>query len=494
MQQASNTPKSSLIELNAPDASPYPFNIVVREELGDNIKMFSFTVTGIDFQTKQVKTCEYQLDERNHKGYLNFFEKLALDFGLRLPQNRQMVQTNPEFKATYREVLSENLDPQILYGYGDPAVIQVKSDSTTEEPIFYLLSTSNDAPHAFPIIRSRNLQDWEFVGFVFPENHKPAWAANDVLVSDYWAPEMHQIKDKFYVYFVGRDKETRELCIGVAKSFNPEGPFLADEEPIISGNVIDPHVFVEDNGTAYLFWKEDNNDVWPGKLINFLYENPAYILDLFEEEENKITASFMVTLWPWVQNLEPMERFLFNQVFIESIIAKYLLFFDRLTEIRKDKPTPIQEAIQEVQQFMKTPMYIQELSEDGSSLVGERTKIIENDLAWEAHLVEGMWVTQHQNKFYLFYAGNDFSTDQYGIGVAIADSLLGPYRKMPQPFLQSTAEWWAPGHPSVVLAPDGKPHLFLHGYFPGKAGYKQFRALLSVPIIFEEDRVLLGEI
>lgn len=65
------------------------------------------------------------------------------------------------------------------------------------------------------------------------------------------------------------------------------------------------------------------------------------------------------------------------------------------------------------------------LSPHGSTLLGAPKKIIENDLPWEAHLVEGMWVTKHLNKYYLFYSANDFSTDQYGVGVAIADNPLG---------------------------------------------------------------------
>jgi beta-xylosidase len=136
-------------------------------------------------------------------------------------------------------------------------------------------------------------------------------------------------------------------------------------------------------------------------------------------------------------------------------------------------------------------MFAAPLSEDGSTLTGPATKIIENDLAWEAHLVEGMWVSRHGSKYYLFYAGNDFSTDQYGIGVAIANAPLGPYVKVPQQLLQSTNKWWAPGHPSVVTGPDGKPVMFLHAYFPNKAGYKEFRALLSVSLGFEENAVKL---
>lgn len=118
-------------------------------------------------------------------------------------------------------------------------------------------------------------------------------------------------------------------------------------------------------------------------------------------------------------------------------------------------------------------------------------KIIENDQAWEAHLVEGMWVTKHIKKYYLFYSGNDFSTDQYGVGVAIADSPLGPFKKFPKQILKSTEEWWAPGHPSVAVGPDGKHQLFLHAFFPHKAGYKEFRVLLTVPLRFEADNVIV---
>jgi beta-xylosidase len=102
-----------------------------------------------------------------------------------------------------------------------------------------------------------------------------------------------------------------------------------------------------------------------------------------------------------------------------------------------------------------------------------------------------MWVTKQDKKYYLFYAGNDFSTSQYGIGVAVSGSPVGPFQKMDKQLLQSSARWWAPGHPSLVTDTGGRPQLFLHAYFPGKAGYKQFRALLSIPVFFTEDGVYL---
>lgn len=492
MKDQENAHKKSETALTFKGSGPFPFTVIFSEAQGEKSGC-SFEVTGKDLGSGLSKTGMYYLADRGHQSYLNFFEELAQDFGIRFPQNRQpTVNPRPTFKAAYREVLLDNLAPGMLYGYGDPALIRVAEGPFRNDPWYYLLATSNDAPDSFPILRSRNLEDWEFVDYVFPKGHKPVWAADGESVSDYWAPEMHQVGGEFKVYFVARDRDTRELCIGMAKSYRPEGPFLPDTEPILKGNVIDPHVFVEDTGTAFLYWKEDNNDVWPSLLIDLLYDHPDFIPVLFLEKKDQIAASFTQTLWPWARKLEPMERFMVQQILIEAVTSMFSTFHNRLEGMLKEQPESIQQKICAVLQFMKTPMYAQPLSEDGSRLVGKKKKVLENDLAWEAHLVEGMWVTKQGGKFYLFYAGNDFSTDQYGIGVAIADSPVGPYRKMPNPFLQSTEKWWAPGHPSLVTGPDGKHHLFLHAYFPGKAGYKQFRALLALPVLFEKDKVFLA--
>jgi hypothetical protein len=275
----------------------------------------------------------------------------------------------------------------------------------------------------------------------------------------------------------------------MARSADPEGPFQPDTAPVLTGNVIDPHVFVADANTAYLFWKEDNNEVWPGRLISFLYRQPHMVAELFSGKKEQAAASFILALWPWAHALEPMERFLAVQIFIEAVSADFALFRTRLASLAEKQPSPIQQEIDTILHLMKTRVYAQLLTPDGSGVTGERILIIENDLDWEAHLVEGMWVHRHNQKCYLFYAGNDFSTDKYGIGVAIADDPLGPYRKMQTPLLYSTDEWRAPGHPSVALSQDGKPLLFLHAYYPGKAGYKQFRALLSIPLILEGEHV-----
>ena len=133
---------------------------------------------------------------------------------------------------------------------------------------------------------------------------------------------------------------------------------------------------------------------------------------------------------------------------------------------------------------MRTPIYAQRLAEDGESLVGEPKVVLANDLDWEGHLIEGPWVTRQQGRYWLFYAGNDFSTPAYGIGVAVADHPLGPYVKQPEPLLRSTRSWTAPGHASVAPGLDGEPQLFFHAFHPGTGGYNVFRALLTARLSF----------
>ncbi|WP_205500866.1 family 43 glycosylhydrolase [Rufibacter psychrotolerans] len=487
--QENQPPFAPVPPLVSPTGTPFQFAVTLRQERQPDT--LDLEVTGPSPFTGRDLTTQYRLPLRDHASYLALFARLAQEFGLRVPLNLQASAPKPVGQVPYRVLLTQPLHPQILYGYGDPAVLRVEG-SSGEGGRYYLLATSNDAPASFPILRSPDLEAWEWVGFVFPEGQKPLWAADGLLVSDYWAPELHRVGPEYRVYFVARDQHTRELCIGLARAASPEGPYRADPAPVLSGNVIDPHLYVQDDQVTYLFWKEDNNDVWPQRLLDLLTHQPGLVAALFKAEADQRTASFILALWAWARSLEPMERFQVMQVFIEAVTSQYLAFYDQLSHLWGDQPMAVQQQIREVQRYMKTPLFAQQLSADGTTLVGERTQIIENDLAWEAHLVEGMWVTRQADRFYLFYAGNDFSTDQYGIGVAHADHLLGPYHKSPSPILQTTAEWWAPGHPSVVTGPDGKPQLILHAYFPGKAGYKEFRAVLAVPLTFHGPQVTLG--
>jgi hypothetical protein len=459
--------------LAPPDAAPFAYQVVTDGE--------GFTITGPD-AAGTLTTGTHRLRERTHNGWLDLFAEAAPRFGTRVPRNRQPAESST-FSAPFQPLLTENLSPQVLHGYGDPAVSRVGE-------WWYLVATSNDAPDAFPVARSRDLREWEMRGFVFPRGRQPAWAAVGEGVADFWAPEMHRVGGEYRVYFAAREREGHDLAIGVATSASPDGPWTTPAEPVLRGGVIDPHVVVDDDGAAYLLWKDDANGVWPGLLHELLHEHGRLIAELLPDDADRRTASLIATLWPWVRTREPMERFFIQQPLVEAVTDDFAAVRDRLLALLAREPDDgVRQAIRGVLDAMRTPVWAQRLAPDGLSLEGERTLVLENDQPWEAHLIEGIWVARHGGRNYLFYAGNDFSTARYGIGVAVADAPLGPYRKLPEPLLRSTAEWWGPGHPSVAEGPDGEPWLFLHAFFPGRTGYNEFRALLAVPLVLDGDRV-----
>ena len=177
-----------------------------------------------------------------------------------------------------------------------------------------------------------------------------------------------------------------------------------------------------------------------------------------------------------------MERFFLMQPLIRAALANW----------RKVKAALEASGIAaHVIENMATPIFAQPIAADGRSLLGDPTLLLANDLDWEGHLIEGPYLTRQNGRYFLFYAGNDFTSPSYGIGYAVADRLTGPYRKAAEPLLRSHPDWSAPGHASVSVGPDGEPRLFFHAFHPGTGGYNVFRALLTVGLQFDGDEVRL---
>ncbi|HEU0078377.1 MAG TPA: family 43 glycosylhydrolase, partial [Longimicrobiaceae bacterium] len=315
--------RQDALRLAAAEGAPFSFEAAVRDP-GPEGAACLLTVSGEDPATGERRTAGLPLRERSHDAYLDLYEALAGRFGTRVPRSRRPAEAAP-FEAPFRPLLTRNLAPGVLHGYGDPAVLRV--EESTGEAWYYLLATSNDAPDAFPIARSRDLREWSPAGFVFPRGAKPRWAADGEGVSDFWAPEMHRVGGEYRVYFAARERGTRELAIGVATSPEPGGPFATPDEPVLRGGVIDPHVVADADGAAFIFWKEDANGVWPGLLNGLLHEHGRLVAELFSAAEDRRTASLLAALWPWVRTLEPMERFFAQHPLVEAVA-------DRFAEVR----------------------------------------------------------------------------------------------------------------------------------------------------------------
>jgi len=443
------------------------------------------------------RTGNYLVRTATQQDFNAFFRELAADFGTRVPHifTRSTEHPAPSFKWT--PLLTENVHPKILIGYGDPAVL--KSDEG-----WWLVATSNDAPDAFPILHSNDLVGWEPKGFIFPAGQEPEWAAKGRNTADFWAPEMAKVGDEYWTVFTAR-QSNNALAIGLARGPAPLGPWMDNGAPLVtgrpvnttglasdagepqlSGGVIDSHLFVDSNGDRYLFWKDDTNGVWPRPLAMLLRNHPDLIDRLFAEESDRRTAAFAAAIVLWANAQRPMTRFFVMQPLIEAALDNWNAVRSVLAEFSLQAST--------ILQAMTTPIHARRIAGDGRSLIGEDRIVLQNDQDWEGHLIEGPFVTHQEGRYWLFYAGNDFSTPAYGIGVAVADHPLGPYTKQGEPLLKSTQEWTAPGHASVAPGLNGRPQLFFHAFHPGAGGYNAFRALLTVGLRFDRGRAEVVEL
>jgi hypothetical protein len=77
-----------------------------------------------------------------------------------------------------------------------------------------------------------------------------------------WAPDCIERYGKYYFYFPTSPKDTvtygRGFTIGVAIGDKPEGPYFPESTPIKGVRGIDPNVFIDKNGQAYLYWAAGN--------------------------------------------------------------------------------------------------------------------------------------------------------------------------------------------------------------------------------------------
>ena len=118
---------------------------------------------------------------------------------------------------------------------------------------------------------------------------------------------------------------------------------------------------------------------------------------------------------------------------------------------------------------MDTWISVQRLSSDGQRLEGKPKRLIRQDLPWEGQLVEAPFVWERDGVFHLFYSANDYGSDKYAVGHAIASSPTGPFTKDPDPVLTSTAVAAGPGH-CALFEKDGRVFMVYHAWSPDAIG------------------------
>ncbi|MDF7814913.1 family 43 glycosylhydrolase [Hymenobacter sp. YC55] len=122
----------------------------------------------------------------------------------------------------------------------------------------------------YHVFSSANLTEWTDHGVIVTQNKVP-WVKPDSY--SMWAPDCMYRNGKYYFYFPTTPKDTtisKGFTVGVAVSDKPTGPFVPQPLPIKGVRGIDPNVFIDKDGQAYLYWSQGN--IYGAKLKESMLE------------------------------------------------------------------------------------------------------------------------------------------------------------------------------------------------------------------------------
>lgn len=157
----------------------------------------------------------------------------------------------------------------------DPSA-RVFGDSVYVYPSHDILATANRGRlgwfcmEDYHVFSSADLTHWTDHGVIVSQNKVPWVKPNSYSM---WAPDCIFRNGKYYFYFPSTPKDSaiaRGFTVGVAVADKPSGPFIPQPNPIKGVKGIDPNVFIDKDGQAYLYWSQGN--IYAAKLKSNMLE------------------------------------------------------------------------------------------------------------------------------------------------------------------------------------------------------------------------------
>jgi len=288
---------------------------------------------------------------------------------------------------------------------GDPDVLHVPGH-------YYIYGTGGGT------YDSTDLVDWVSVGNTMPVRDTNYW-----FNGAFWAPEVYQVKDRFYMFFSAQwtnnpTHEQENFRVGVAVADSPTGPFKC----MLNGPIFDPgypaidaDVLFDTDGRVYLY-----------------YSRCCYKHSVESELADWSRAK------GWYTNIE--ESWVYG------------------VELKPDFSGIIGEPVM----LLRPP---EKLSDPQSAW---------EDLSVTSHTVNRRWTEgpssfKHGNTYYLMYAANSVAAGgDYATGYATSDKPLGPFKKAANnPIIyRNTAtggQVTTTAHTCWTMSPDGTEMFVLYG-------------------------------
>ena len=179
----------------------------------------------------------------NTDGTPNFGEPVAGGVALPLPS------------GTITKNDADKHNPVLNINFPDPTVINVNGN-------YYAYATRSSYEGRMINIQvavSKDLFNWEYKGDALPQ--KPSWASNTQI---FWAPDVlyDSTTNQYVMFYSAKNNDTSvNMCIGVAFSKDPTGPFVDKGTPLLQGKGfgnIDPMAMVDpQTGKRILYWGSD---------------------------------------------------------------------------------------------------------------------------------------------------------------------------------------------------------------------------------------------
>ena len=128
-----------------------------------------------------------------------------------------------------------------------------------EDGLYYLYGTGSDS--GIPVVVSEDMKTWSV-----PEGkdiHLALHKDDSYGERMFWAPEVYHVGERYIMYYSSEE----HICM--AESLSPLGPFVQRvQKPIREHKGIDNHLFIDEDGTPYIFWVHFNhgNEIWVARL------------------------------------------------------------------------------------------------------------------------------------------------------------------------------------------------------------------------------------
>ena len=285
------------------------------------------------------------------------------------------------------------------------------------------------AMHDYRVLRMDRIGGPVTVGPVALDVKDVPWASKQT-----WAPDAAYKNGTYYLYFPARDRQLDKnglgtFRIGVATSKSPMGPFKAEPKPIPGSYSMDPAVFTDADGTAYMYF----GGIWGGQLQRWAtgtFDPNGSDTDLMKDDQPALSGK-VVRMNPDMKTFAERPR---DAVILDPATGKPVLGGDHEKRFFEGSWT-----------FKRGGTYYYTYSTGDTHFLNYATGTSPyGPFTYRGHILKPVqgWTTHHSiiehgGKWWLFYADTQMSNKNHLRSAKVTELTFAPDGSIPtiDPFL-----------------------------------------------------------